>query len=103
MCIGIPMEVIEQREFSALCRGRNGEKVIETLFVGQQPVGTWLLCHLGAAREVISAEDARKLNDALDAVDSLARGEQNIDIDAHFSDLVDPQRLPGGLAQKKND
>ena len=101
MCIGIPMEIIEQREFSALCRGRNGEKVIETLFVGQQPAGTWVLCHLGSAREVISAEEARKLDDALDAVDLLARGEQDIDFDAHFSDLVDPQRKPGGLPLKK--
>lgn len=101
MCIGIPMEIIEQREFSALCRGRNGEKVIETLFIGQQPAGTWVLSHLGAAREVISAETANKLNDALDAVDALARGDRDIDIDAHFSDLVDPQREPGRLRAKK--
>ena len=101
MCIGIPMEILEQREFSALCRGRSGEKVVETLFIGRQPVGTWVLSHLGAAREVITAEEAAKLNDALDAVDALARGEQNIDLDAHFSDLVDPQRQPGGLPGNK--
>ena len=103
MCIGIPMEILEQREYNALCRGRDGEKVIATLMIGPQPVGTWILSHLGTAREVLSAEDARKLNHALDAVEALARGEQDIDFDAHFSDLVDPQRKPGGLSVKKSE
>jgi hydrogenase expression/formation protein HypC len=95
------MMIIEQREFSALCRGRNGEKVIETMLIGPQPQGTWILKHMGSAREVISAEEAGKIEAALEAVDNLARGEADVDIDSYFADLADPGRIPGGFDPKK--
>jgi len=101
MCIGIPMMIIEQREFSALCRGRSGEKLIETMLIGPQPEGTWILNHLGSAREVISAEEAKKIEAALEAVDALARGEVGFDLDSYFADLADPERPPGGFDAKE--
>jgi hydrogenase expression/formation protein HypC len=88
MCIGIPMQIIEQREFSALCRGRTGVQEINTLMTGPQPEGTWVLNFLGSARDVISAEDARRINDALDAMEALMRGEKAIDVDRYFPDLA---------------
>ncbi len=96
MCIGIPMQIVEQREYSALCRGRNGEEMIETLMIGPQPVGTWVLKHLGMARSVISEQEARRIDNALDAVEALARGDADVDIDSLFPDLTDPDRRPGG-------
>ena len=96
MCIGIPMQIVEQREYSALCRGRNGEEMIETLMIGPQPVGTWVLKHLGMARSVISEEEARCIDDALDAVEALARGDSDVVFDGLFSDLTHPERRPGG-------
>ena len=96
MCIGIPMQIVEQREYSALCRGRNGEEMIETLMIGPQPVGTWVLKHLGMARSVISEQEARRIDNALDAVEALARGDADVDIDGLFADLTDPNRRPGG-------
>ena len=80
-----------------LCRGRSGEIEVNTLLIGPQPAGTWVLNFLGAAREVISAEDAKRIQDALAAVEAIARGEA-VDVDAHFPDLADPRRPPGGLA-----
>ena len=94
------MRIIEQREFSALCRGRSGDAVVETLLIGPQPEGTWILNFLGSAREVLSEAEARQISDALDAVDALMRGDTSLDIDAQFSDLTDPARQPGGLARR---
>ena len=97
MCIGVPMQVVEQRAFSALCRGRSGEQLVETLLIGPQPVGTWILNFLGTAREVIDEVQAQQILRAMDAVAALERGESEIDIDAHFADLLDPARPPGGF------
>lgn len=94
MCIGIPMEIIEQREFTALCRGRDGEKVVETLLIGAQPEGTWILNFLGSAREVLTPEQARSITNALELVEALARGRAGVDLDAPFADLLDPSRPP---------
>ena len=99
MCIGIPMQIIEQREFSALCRGRNGEKVIDTLLVGNQPEGSWILEFHGSARQVISAQEAKQIGDALELVDALQRGESSLDVDAFFPDLANPARRPGRLLE----
>ena len=102
VCIGIPMQIIEQREYTALCRGRSGEQEVNTLMIGPQTSGTWVLNFLGTARDVISAEDAKRIQDALAAVEAIARGEE-IDVDAHFPDLADPSRLPGRLSGGGDD
>ena len=94
--MGIPMQVIAQREFSALCRGRNGEKAVETLLIGPQAEGTWVLEFLGVAREVLSAEDAERLNNALDALETLMAGAGPTNLEDFFSDLSAPDRPPGG-------
>ena len=88
MCIGIPMQVVEARGFFALCRGRNGEEEINMMLTGPQPVGTWVVNFLGSAREVISEEDARNVDSALDALSAIMSGEEDIDIDRYFPDLV---------------
>ena len=87
MCIGIPMQIIKQNEYSALCRGRHGEKEINTLLIGPQKEGVWILNFLGSAREVITEEAAKKIEHALSAVEAIMRGEE-IDVDAHFPDLA---------------
>jgi hydrogenase expression/formation protein HypC len=87
MCIGIPMQVIEPRGDSALCEYRGQTTLIDMMLVGEQVAGTWLLVFLGAAREVISAERAAQIADALEAMRLAMQGETNFD---HlFADLVD--------------
>ena len=71
MCIGIPMQVIEAGEFSALCRGSTGTEQVDLILVGPQPEGSWLLVFLGTALEALSA---------------VARGET--DVDQFFPDLT---------------
>lgn len=88
MCIVIPMQVVEAHGFSARCEGRGQSAEVNLLLVGAQPPGTWILNFLGSAREVLSAEEARRINDALDALEAIMRGDPDVDIDAYFSDLT---------------
>ncbi|AEG00192.1 HypC/HybG/HupF family hydrogenase formation chaperone [Methylomonas methanica] len=96
MCIGIPMQVLETRGESALCVYRGETSVIDMMLVGEQPMGAWLLVFLNTAREVISADKARQINDALEAMRLAMQGDT--DIDHLFADLVDREpELPEHL------
>lgn len=87
MCLGLPMEVIECGEGYALCRANAELRRIDTMLVGTPEPGTWLLTFLDTAREVITAETARQVNDALQALELVSSGTDSID---HlFADLVD--------------
>ncbi|HEX9803244.1 MAG TPA: HypC/HybG/HupF family hydrogenase formation chaperone [Gammaproteobacteria bacterium] len=88
MCIGIPVQVIASDGFVARCRGRNGEEWVNLMLVGPQPEGTWLLNFLGSAREVLSEEDARNADKALDALSAVMSGEEGIDFDSYFPGLA---------------
>jgi len=87
MCMGIPMQVVETGEGYAWCEGLGERRRIDTLLVGDQPVGTWLMTFLDGAREVISAEEAKRASDAVMAVHLVMQGGN--DIDHLFADLVD--------------
>lgn len=88
MCIGLPMQVIEEQGFFALCRGRNGEARVNMMLIGPQPVGTWIVNFLGSARDVIGAEDAEKIDAALDALSAIMGGASTEEIDRYFPDLA---------------
>lgn len=87
MCLGLPMQVVECHGYVALCRGRGGARRIDLALVGEQPPGTWLLAFIDAAREVIDAETAARINAALDGLEAVMAGET--DLSAHFSDLFE--------------
>ena len=90
MCIGIPMQVVETRDGFAICEGMGERREINTQLVGDQAAGTWLLTFLDSAREVVSAEDAALVTDALIAVNRVMQGDTNID---HlFDDIINAER-----------
>lgn len=89
MCIGIPLQTIEDGDFMVMCHGRNGEQSINMMLIGAQPVGTWVLNFLGLAREVLTEEDAININKALDGLGAIMQGEENIDVDHYFPDMED--------------
>jgi len=91
VCIGIPVQVIEEGDFISLCKGRNGEEQVNMMLIGPQPVGTWVVSFLGSAREVISEQDAINLNKALDGMLELMTGNE-IDVDHYFPDMNMPQQ-----------
>ena len=88
MCVGIPVKVVKSGEFMATCEGRNGLEEVNMLLLGPQPEGTWVLNFLGSAREVLSAEDAEKINRALDGLDALINADGPVNMDDYFPDLV---------------
>jgi hydrogenase expression/formation protein HypC len=96
MCIGIPMQVISHESGYALCEGMGEQRRVDTLLVGDQPVGSWLLIFLNSAREVLTESQAVRIRDALQAVNLAMQGEENI---AHlFADLLDQEpQLPPHL------
>ena len=91
MCIGIPVQIIEPGEFVAICRGRNGEEQVNMMLVGKQPKGTWLLNFLGSAREILTEQDARNIDKALDGLSAIMSGDSNINIDDYFPGLGENQ------------
>ena len=88
MCIGVPVQVVESRDFTALCRGRNGEEEVNMMLVGAQPAGTWVLNFLGSAREVLTPEDAKLIDQALDALGAAMNDDGPVDVDRYFPDLA---------------
>lgn len=101
MCIGVPVQVLEPLGDSAWCVGRDGRKLVDLRLVGPQPAGAWVLIHLDAAREVLSAEAAQRIDRALDALAAALAGDAE-GIAAGFADLIgrEPQ-LPPHLAAKE--
>ncbi len=87
MCIGIPVQVVEAGDWMALCRGRNGDEQVNMMLIGSQPVGTWVLNFLGSAREVLTQQDARNIDRALDGLDAIMSGDGDVDIDSYFPGL----------------
>lgn len=99
MCIGVPMRVLTGDASLAWCEGRGGHAELDMLLVGPQPAGTWVLAFQGAARRVMTAQEALHTNAALDALDAAAAGET--DLARFFPDLAhrEPQ-LPEHLRSK---
>lgn len=79
--------MIENRDFIAVCEGRNGVEEVNMMLVGAQEEGTWVLNYLGSAREVISEDDAQKIDKALDGLAEIMNGAEEIDVDAYFPDM----------------
>ncbi|MGV6819562.1 MAG: HypC/HybG/HupF family hydrogenase formation chaperone [Parvularcula sp.] len=88
MCLGVPMQVRESHAGYALCEHAGTMRRIDTLLVGDQPVGAWLLVFIDAAREVISSDEAARIGNALSALDNVMKGEA-ADIDAMFADIIE--------------
>ena len=87
MCVGVPALILESGEFMSRCRTRNGVKMINMMLIGSQPEGTWVLAFLGSAREVITADDADKINKALDGLSAIMSGDSEVDFDRYFPDM----------------
>jgi hydrogenase expression/formation protein HypC len=91
------MQVVNPEGWTALCEGRGERRQINMMFIGEQPAGTWVLVHLDTAREVLDEAYAAQINEALDALEAVMRGEP---IDAMFADLTQREHsLPPELSQ----
>lgn len=91
MCIGIPLELITVDGTNAIAH--DGSPVDLSL-VGTQEPGTWVLGFLGAAREVITVEEAALIASALTGLRRVMEGGDPGDA---FADLDAGPRLPAHL------
>jgi hydrogenase expression/formation protein HypC len=75
------------------CEGRGRRQRLDSMLVGEQPPGTWVLAFRGAAVRVLTPEEAANTNAALDGLECAFAGGR--DFDRYFSDLLDREpRLP---------
>ncbi len=96
MCIGIPMKIVEVEGDYAWCEGMGERKLIDTLLVGKQDVGTWVLVFMDSAREVLEPQQAQQITQAVQAVNLVMQGQENVD--SLFADLIDREpQLPAFL------
>ncbi len=86
MCIGMPMRVVERDGNHAWCEADNEREQLDMMLVGEQPVGTWVLAFHGAARQVLSEEEAMQARAGRKALAAVLSGEGHID--DFFADLV---------------
>lgn len=105
MCVGIPLQILSVDGIAAQAQERAGRPVelIDLSLTGPLEPGTWVLSFLGAARDVISAEEAQKISNALDGLRSLMEGG---DLGTAFADLEArtpclPPHLQAAAAQGK--
>jgi hydrogenase expression/formation protein HypC len=84
MCVGIPMRVLEVEGFAALATDGRHSETIDLSLTGPVPEGSWVLTFLGAAREIITEDQAQKIGNALDGLRSLMAGG---DLGDAFADL----------------
>lgn len=95
MCMGIPLKILTVDGIAALASNGERTEVIDLSLTGPLAPGTWILTHLGTAREVLDADEAARISIALAGLASLMRGGSLGDA---FADLeARPSRLPPHL------
>lgn len=105
MCVGIPMQILRCDGLRAVADDGDDHLVIDLALVGEQPVGTWVLTHLGSARETLEEDEALKIRAAVAALKSVMGGVLP-DTDP-FADIEDrgpqlPPHLQAALAAGKS-
>jgi len=93
MCIGIPMRLRTKNGLTGLCSGRGEEREVSLLLVGDIPAET--MVHVDTAIRTLEPEEVPLINDALDALEAIERGDP---FEHLFADLIgrEPQ-LPAHL------
>jgi hydrogenase expression/formation protein HypC len=69
------MRVTAVNGLMARCEGDGRTETVDLALVGPQPVGQWLLVHLGAARETLDPATAALIARALDGLRGAMMGE----------------------------
>ncbi|HQR21723.1 MAG TPA: HypC/HybG/HupF family hydrogenase formation chaperone [Burkholderiaceae bacterium] len=97
MCIGVPLQVVEGDEQTAVCVDDGRRERLNMLLVGRQPPGTWVLAFQGSALRVMDEDEAQQTRAALAALDAALQGH---DVDAFFADLLNREpTLPPHLGR----
>lgn len=86
MCIGTPLRVIEADGSFAWCEADGQRERLDMMLIGDQPVGTWVLGFHGAARQVLTEQEAARSRAGRRALAAVLSGDGRVD--EFFADLV---------------
>lgn len=96
MCVGIPLQILSCDGLQAVASDGTRTETLDLALVGPQDPGAWVLSFLGAAREVITADEARLISQALKGLERVMSGH---DLGDAFADLdARSPELPPHLA-----
>jgi len=84
MCVGIPLQLIARDGIRGDVIEDGVPGLVDLSLTPEAQPGDWLLVFLGAAREVVSAEEAAKISAALGGLRALMTGG---DLGDAFADL----------------
>lgn len=102
MCIGIPMQILSADGIVGRARDGAEEAVIDLSLTGPLAPGTWVLTFLGAAREVLEEDEARKIAAAIAGLRAVMAGgdpgDAFADLDAREPQLPPHLRAAAGQA-----
>ncbi|MEM1129134.1 MAG: HypC/HybG/HupF family hydrogenase formation chaperone [Pseudomonadota bacterium] len=104
MCVGLPLRITAIEGIAASAESGDHVEMIDLSLTPEAVVGDWVLTFLGAAREVITADEAQKISAALDGLRAVMAGEGLGDA---FADLETtgpqlPPHLQAALAAGRN-
>ncbi len=104
MCLGIPMQIVSTDGIAGRATDGTRTHLIDLSLTGPLIPGTWVLTFLGAAREVLDAEEARRIAAALDGLAALMAGgglgDASADLEAREPTL--PPHLEAARAAGKS-
>ncbi|MDU8945449.1 HypC/HybG/HupF family hydrogenase formation chaperone [Ovoidimarina sediminis] len=105
MCVGIPLRIVSADGLIAVASDGTRTETVDLSLTGPVGPGTWILTFLGAAREVLSEDEAAKISAALRGLERLMKGGSLGDA---FSDLEDkgpvlPPHLAAALADGRTE
>jgi len=103
------MQIVECGDSVAVCEGMGTRRQIDTLLIGDQPMGTWVLVFMQSAQQVLSPGEAKRMTDALAALDAvMQQGATDAEatkplIDTLFADLAgrEPPKPPSLIELEK--
>ncbi|MFD2173767.1 HypC/HybG/HupF family hydrogenase formation chaperone [Rhodobacter lacus] len=84
MCVGIPVQIVAVDGIRGDVIEEGRPAVVDLSLTPEAQPGDWVLAFLGAARAVISAEEAQKISAALGGLRALMQGG---DLGDAFADL----------------
>ena len=95
MCVGIPMQILSIDGIAGHVTNGKHHEVTDLSLTPDARTGDWILTFLGAAREVLSEDEAQKITAALGGLQSLMQGGA---LGNAFADLEETgPRLPAHL------
>ena len=74
MCVGVPMQIASIDGIAATTCADGHDTLIDLSLTPEAQPGDWVLTFLGAAREVICADEAAKILAALDGLRTVMQG-----------------------------